>query len=54
MQVYRKTFNCSDTFPVERNEEWQVKEGKKVVEHWRVLHKTSKSFTVEITEYIAP
>lgn len=54
MRTYRKDFHCSDVFPAVKGEEWSVKEGKKVVEHWRVVQKRSKSFTVEITEFVPP
>jgi len=54
MRIYHKTFRCSETFPASQGDEWNVKECGKVVEHWCVISKHSKSFTVRITEYVSP
>lgn len=51
MRVYRKTFRCSENFPVEKDQEWHVREGSKVAEHWRVLRTGRSTFDVEIKEF---
>jgi hypothetical protein len=51
MQIYRKTFRCSENFPAEVDQEWNVSEGRKVAEHWRVIRRGKGSFEVEIKEY---
>lgn len=51
MRTYRKTFRCSETFPAEEDQEWNVREGNKVAEHWRVIRRGRGSFEVEIREF---
>lgn len=53
-KTYRKTFRCSDNFPIEADQEWNVREGRKVVEHWRVINRGRSSFVVEIEEFVPP
>ena len=52
MKTYLKTFVCSDVFPTWKDDEWNVREGNKIAERWRVVSKHGKSFTVLITELI--
>lgn len=53
MTTYRKSFRCSENFPVAIDQEWNVKEGDKVAEHWRVIRCGRASFEVEIQEFFA-
>lgn len=50
--IYRRTYRCSENFPVEKDQEWSVREGNKVAEKWRVLRGGRASFEVEIQEFI--
>lgn len=51
MQIYQKTFRCSENFPAEVDQEWNVRERNKVVENWRVTKRGKASFTVVVKEF---
>jgi len=54
MQTYRKTFDCSEQFPVSRGDTWVVRERGKAVEHWTVISAGRKQFTAHIAEFSPP
>lgn len=51
MRIYKKTFNCSENFPIQVGETFFVYEGKRVAERWTAIWHRNKSFTVQIVEY---
>lgn len=50
MHIYEKTYRCSENFPAEVGQEWNVRERNKVVGNWRVIRRGKASFTVVIRE----
>jgi len=53
MRKYIRTFRIKESFPIERGERWNVREGNKIVEYWHVDWVNDKNTLAEIhvTEY---
>ncbi len=51
MRTWTQRFRCSENFPVQKDEEWCVRDGLgRAVEKWRVIYAATGTFTVEVTE----